>query len=228
MANPTLERDSDEAAWVEYLQQLLEQRLATEAAAGQIELSPVDGIFGPITEKSVIFFQQLVGLPETGVVDDDTWDKLENPSAAPGTTTPLDLRVPFSLRLHWDQTTIDQMLLDFDNFDLAQLPNAQLTLQGPVGPLAGNGSVQLLNREFRFWRNWFLKETTELTLDWSRSRGFELGLDNEVEFGIRPLRNVDIFLRGDFDVKWRPEDASGDVTFGGSINLRWRFDLLSR
>lgn len=129
------------------------------------------------------------------------------------------------LELHWDDTTIERMLQDFDTFDLATHPGARLTLGSGAGPLAGNGSVQLFNREIPLWRNWFLTETTRLTLDWSRDHGFELGLDNEAEFGVRPLRNVDIFIQGDLDLKWQPQEARGSVDWGGSLNLRWRFDL---
>ncbi|HVK26070.1 MAG TPA: peptidoglycan-binding domain-containing protein [Actinokineospora sp.] len=226
MDNPELRRDSDENAWVEYLQGLLENQLAAESAAGEIRLSPVDGLFGPLTEGSVKFFQQREGLPETGVVDDATWQALEGTATAtPTNGTPVDLRIPAQLHLHWDDTTLERMLQDFDSFDLATHPGARLTLGAGAGPLAGNGSVQLFNREIPLWRNWFVTETTRLTLDWSRDHGFELGLDNEAEFGVRPLRNVDIFIRGDLDLKWRPQEGTGSAEWGGSLNLRWRFDL---
>lgn len=224
MGNPELARDSGETAWVEYLQQLLAARLESEAAAGQIRLSSVDGLFGPLTEGSVRFFQQREGLPDTGIVDDATWQALEGTAATPA-ATPIDLRIPVLLELHWDDTTIERMLRDFDTFDLATHPGARLTLGSGAGPLAGNGSVQLFNREIPLWRNWFLTETTRLTLDWSRDHGFELGLDNEAEFGVRPLRNVDIFIHGDLDLKWQPQEAQGSVDWGGSLNLRWRFDM---
>ncbi|MGH3859711.1 peptidoglycan-binding domain-containing protein [Actinokineospora sp.] len=226
MGNPELARDSGETAWVEYLQQLLASKLEAEASAGTVRLSPVDGLFGPLTEGSVRFFQQREGLPETGIVDDATWEALEGTTAAPTAAgTPIDLRIPVQLELHWDDTTIERMLQDFDTFDLATHPGARLTLGSGAGPLAGNGSVQLFNREIPLWRNWFLTETTRLTLDWSRDHGFELGLDNEAEFGVRPLRNVDIFIQGDLDLKWQPQEARGSVDWGGSLNLRWRFDL---
>lgn len=226
MGNPELARDSGETAWVEYLQQLLASKLEAEAAAGTVRLSPVDGLFGPLTEGSVRFFQQREGLADTGIVDDATWEALEGATATPTTNgTPIDLRIPIQLQLHWDDTTIERMLQDFDTFDLTTHPGARLTLGSGAGPLAGNGSVQLFNREIPLWRNWFLTETTRLTLDWSRDHGFELGLDNEAEFGVRPLRNVDIFIHGDLDLKWQPQEARGSVDWGGSLNLRWRFDM---
>ena len=36
----------------------------------------VDGIFGPATENAVIAAQRYFGLPQTGVVDADTWDEI--------------------------------------------------------------------------------------------------------------------------------------------------------
>ena len=36
----------------------------------------VDGIFGPATRSAVIALQGYLGLPQTGVVDEDTWDEL--------------------------------------------------------------------------------------------------------------------------------------------------------
>ena len=42
----------------------------------QIPEVNVDGIFGPATRNSVIALQGYLGLPQTGVVDEDTWDDL--------------------------------------------------------------------------------------------------------------------------------------------------------
>ena len=36
----------------------------------------VDGVFGPATRNAVIALQGYLGLPQTGVVDEDTWDEL--------------------------------------------------------------------------------------------------------------------------------------------------------
>ena len=36
----------------------------------------VDGIFGPATRSAVIAAQDYFGLPQTGVVDEDTWDEI--------------------------------------------------------------------------------------------------------------------------------------------------------
>ncbi len=37
---------------------------------------PIDGIFGPQTRNAVIAFQQSEGIPQTGVIDRQTWDAL--------------------------------------------------------------------------------------------------------------------------------------------------------
>jgi peptidoglycan hydrolase-like protein with peptidoglycan-binding domain len=36
----------------------------------------VDGIFGPATRTAVLAAQGWFGLPQTGVVDEDTWDEI--------------------------------------------------------------------------------------------------------------------------------------------------------
>lgn len=231
MTNPELRRDSGEHQWVEYLQGMLADRLAAEAAEGQVRLSPVDGLFGPITEGSVMFFQRREGLAETGVVDDATWEALERtPTAAPtsnGNVQPLRLQIPFDLWLQWQNTTMEQMVGDFGGFDLRTHPGAQLRLGGgtSVSPMAGNGSVELLNREIRLWPNWFLNHSHRFTLDWSQQHGFDLGLENEAEFGVRPLRNVELFLRGNLNLHYTPQDHSGAIDWYGGAHLRWRFDL---
>ncbi len=229
MSNPELRRDSTEHDWVKYLQGLLESRLADDAAAGQVQLSPVDGYFGPLTEGSVEHFQRREGLPATGVVDDATWDALEREpqQQQQQQVQPLNLTIPFELWLRWQDTTLDLMIQDFRSFNLGSHPGAQLRLGGgsPVGPLAGNGSVELLNREIRLWPNWFLNHTHKFTLDWSRSNGFELGLENEAEFGYRPLRNVELFLRGQLNLSWEPQVMNGGVDWYIGPQLRWKFDL---
>lgn len=227
MGNPELRRGSPEEDWVSYLQGLLADRLSAEAAEGQVRISPVDGKFGPLTEGSVELFQRREGLPETGVVDDATWEALEREPQPQPTVQPLDLRIPFELWLRWQDTTVDLMVQDFRNFSVGAHPGAQLRLGGgsALGPLAGNGSVELLNREIRLWPNWFLNHTHRFTLDWSRTQGFELGLENEAEFGYRPLRNVELFLRGEFTLKYFPQEHSGDVDWSIGPQLRWRFDL---
>lgn len=227
MSNPELRRDSGEHQWVEYLQGLLADRLSAEAGAGQVRLSPVDGLFGPLTEGSVTYFQRRHGLAETGVVDEATWAALEGAPAEEPAGQPLRLLVPFELRLRWPDTTVRQMVDDFHRFDLGAHPGAQLRLGGSgVGPLAGNGSVELLNREIRLWPNWFLNHSHRFTLDWSQRNGFELGLENEAEFGVRPLRNVELFLRGQVNLHYTPSDNSGAVDWYGGAHLRWRFDLV--
>jgi peptidoglycan hydrolase-like protein with peptidoglycan-binding domain len=52
----------------------------------------VDGEFGPLTEAATKEFQQSVGLPVTGIVDEPTWLELPSglpmPSLSEGTTGP--------------------------------------------------------------------------------------------------------------------------------------------
>jgi peptidoglycan hydrolase-like protein with peptidoglycan-binding domain len=43
----------------------------------------VDGIFGPATEAATVQFQQSVGLPATGVVDEPTWHALPTGNPMP-------------------------------------------------------------------------------------------------------------------------------------------------
>ena len=42
----------------------------------QIPPLSVDGIFGPATRESVISAQRWFGLPQTGTVDQETWDEI--------------------------------------------------------------------------------------------------------------------------------------------------------
>ena len=137
MANPELRRDSTETDWVRRLQELLEAALRNSG----IQLSAVDGLFGPITEASVIYFQEQNGLHADGIVGDATWAALEAASSSststPGTTTPtpgvpttlrmrpLDLTVPWSLQIHWPETTLNQLTLDLGNFSVHSTPNTQ-------------------------------------------------------------------------------------------------------
>ncbi len=43
-----------------------------------LNLSPLDGVFGPATTTAVREFQALYGLPQTGVVNNDTWIRLRD------------------------------------------------------------------------------------------------------------------------------------------------------
>jgi peptidoglycan hydrolase-like protein with peptidoglycan-binding domain len=42
----------------------------------QIPQVEVDGIFGPATRNAVIAAQGWLGLPQTGVVDEESWDEI--------------------------------------------------------------------------------------------------------------------------------------------------------
>ena len=196
MANPELHRDSPESDWVEYLQGLLVARLQSDSDAGSVQLSKVDGIFGPITEASVQYFQQQNGLSVTGVVDDATWQALEGTApaagaggsgAGAGSGNPIDLKLPLTLELKWQDTTLEEMGQHFSNFDLKTFPAAKLDIGASVGKLVGNGGLQLINTEIRLFPNWWLQWSTKAAYDFSKTKGISLGTDNHAELGVRPL-----------------------------------------
>ena len=63
----------DRGIKVEHLQYMLS---VLSAYIPQIPEVQVDGIFGPATRNAVIAAQQRFGLPQTGVVDFNTWDEI--------------------------------------------------------------------------------------------------------------------------------------------------------
>lgn len=225
MANPELRRDSAETEWVRHLQQLLEVALRD---AG-IQLSRVDGIFGPITEASVVHLQGQNGLPQTGVVDDATWAVLEggtsSSSTTPSTPTtlrmrPLDLTAPWQLRIDWPETTLNQLSLDLGNFTVHSTPNTQFRFLTPVGKLFGAGGIEVLHREVQSWPNWFVDWSTKATIDFSKNAGIQIGDANHVTFGLRPLRGVTLTAEGNLDLKWRPMEGTGSITPSGGVYLK--------
>ncbi len=228
MANPELRRNSPESDWVEYLQGLLVARLQADSDAGSIRLSAIDVIFGPITEGSVRYFQQQNGLSETGVVDDATWQALEGSGGQGGTgqQNPVDLRVPFTLRMRWDQITLDDLNKGWASFDLAQAPDVKLEYKSPIGKLIGNGGVQLLNGELKLWDSWFLNWSTKLVFDFAKDKGVQVGTDNHVDLGLRPTKNLTLKLEGDMNFKWAPLEAKGDMYLYGGLKLELKFDWM--
>jgi len=58
---------------VEHLQYMLS---VLSAYIPQIPPLQIDGIFGPATRNAVLAAQQRFGLPQTGIVDYDTWDEI--------------------------------------------------------------------------------------------------------------------------------------------------------
>ena len=235
MSNPELRRDSPDADWVRHLQELLEAALQ---GAG-IQLSRVDGSFGPITEASVIYLQSQNGLPETGVVDDATWAVLEGGSSSSSSTStpstptpatpttpttlrmrPLDLTAPWKLTIDWPETTLLQLNLDLGTFTVHSTPNTQFRFLTPVGKLFGAGGIEVLHREVQSWPNWFLDWSTKATIDWSKTAGLELGDVNHATFGLRPLRGVTLTAEGNLDLKWRPMEGTGSITPSGGVYLK--------
>ena len=66
-------RQGDSGVRVEHLQYILS---VLSAYIPQIPPLAIDGIFGPRTREAVVAAQRLFGLPETGVVDSETWDEI--------------------------------------------------------------------------------------------------------------------------------------------------------
>ena len=66
-------RQGDTGVRVEHLQYMLS---VISAFIPQIPPLAIDGIFGPRTRSAVLAAQRLFGLPETGVVDSETWDEI--------------------------------------------------------------------------------------------------------------------------------------------------------
>ena len=66
-------RQGDTGVRVEHLQYMLS---VLSAYIQQIPPLVIDGIFGPRTRNAVVAAQRLFGLPETGVVDSETWDEI--------------------------------------------------------------------------------------------------------------------------------------------------------
>ena len=66
-------RQGDTGVRVEHLQYMLS---VLAAYIPQIPPLTIDGIFGPRTRDAVVAAQRLFGLPETGVVDSETWDEI--------------------------------------------------------------------------------------------------------------------------------------------------------
>ncbi len=233
MANPELRRDSTETDWVRHLQELLEAALRNSG----IQLSAIDGLFGPITEASVKHFQEQNGLPADGIVGDATWAALEGATSSssststpsstptPGAPTtlrmrPLDLTVPWSLQIHWPETTLNQLTLDLGNFSVHSTPNTQFRFLTPVGKLFGAGGIEVLHREVQSWPNWFVDWSTRATIDWSKTAGLQIGDTNHLTFGLRPLRGVTLTAEGNLDLKWQPMQGTGGITPSGGVYLK--------
>jgi Putative peptidoglycan binding domain len=229
MARPDLKR-GDEGDDVRHLQERLVAHLQNEG----IQLSAVDGDFGPITEASVQHFQRMHGLTDDGIVGEQTWQLLEqdpaaagSPSSAstPGAPTtlrmrPIDTTVPYRLQLHWDDTTLDEINLQLSTFDLRSHPGAQLSFLQPVGKLFGNGGVEALNLELRTWPNWFATWSVQAVIDWDQQHGPVIGANTQLQLGIRPLRGVDLTATGDLQLRFTPSAGTGTAQPSGSIMLK--------
>ncbi|HEY7626117.1 MAG TPA: peptidoglycan-binding domain-containing protein [Ilumatobacteraceae bacterium] len=229
MPHPELRRDSSDTNEVRFLQERLQDVLRNEG----IRLSAVDGIFGPITEESVKHLQRQHGLADDGIVNDATWEILDpgstssgsSGSTGPATPTtlrmrPLDITVPYQLRIDWDMVTLQQMNLQLSQFSVHTTPNTQLQFLNPVGKLFGAGGIEVLHREVQSWPNWFVDWSTRATIDFSKSAGIQLHLNNQAEIGLRPLRGVSLTAQGNLNLTWRPMDGTGSIQPSGGVYLK--------
>ena len=92
---PNVLQSGDSGEWIRLLQYLL---AVTAYFIPQVESTSIDGIFGEGTRRSVVSFQRYAGLPETGIVDAQTWAALvrqfrsiESASFSPGELLSLDI-----------------------------------------------------------------------------------------------------------------------------------------
>lgn len=226
MARPELKR-GDQGDDVRYLQERLEEHLRNDG----IRLSAVDGDFGPITEESVTVFQRKHGLNETGIVDQQTWDLLDQQpgstgsgSQTPGAPTtlrmrPQELTVPFTLRVPFQDITLDALNQSWSNFDLRNQQGAQLSYLQPVGRLFGNGGIEALNLELRTWPNWFFTWSVQAVAEWDQRNGLVIGANNHGQLGVRPLRGVEVVLDGNLNLRI-PVGGDPTIKVTGGAYLR--------
>ena len=83
-ANSNPIRQGDRGIKVEHLQYMLQ---VLSAYIPEIPPVNIDGIFGPNTRNTVLAAQRRFGLPQTGVVDFDTWDAIYDQFSGIETTT---------------------------------------------------------------------------------------------------------------------------------------------
>jgi hypothetical protein len=158
----------------------------------------------------------------------------DDPNASPNVPTtlrmrPLDLTVPYQLNMYWDMTTLQQINYELSSFSLHSQPNTQLQFLSPVGKLFGAGGVEVMHREVQSWPNWFFTWSTKAAVDFSKTAGIQLHLNNEADIGIKPLRGVSIFAQGNLNLTWRPMDGTGKIEPSGGIYFRLNIlELLPR
>lgn len=97
LSAPSVLRRGATGAEVRQLQRLLNQWLSANPRV-RIEPLAVDGIFGPLTERTVRVYQQVMGLPVDGIVGPRTWSYLLR-QPVPRSPTPVrTVRPPTSTR----------------------------------------------------------------------------------------------------------------------------------
>jgi hypothetical protein len=155
-------------------------------------------------------------------------------TATPGAPTtlrmrPLDLTIPYQLQINWDMVTLQDINLHLSTFSLHTTPNSQLQFLTPVGKLFGSGGIEVLHREVQSWPYWFVDWSTKAAIDWSKTAGVQLHLNNEADIGLKPLRGVTLTAQGNLNLTWRPMDGTGKIEPSGGIYLKLNIlELLPR
>ena len=103
---------------------------------------------------------------------------------------------------------------------VVRAPNTQFRFLTPVGKLFGAGGIEVLHREVQSWPNWFFDWSTKATIDWSKTAGLQLGDENHLTIGVRPLRGVSVTAEGNLNLKWEPMQGTGSITPSGGVLLK--------
>jgi len=115
-------QQGDQGIRVEQLQYMLS---VLSAYISQIPRVTVDGIFGPATRNAVLAAQRRFGLPQTGVVDYNTWEEIYNQFLGIDNTSLRDFeRLPYTSALI-NQTSPRQRYTRSN--DIGQYPGSPLS-----------------------------------------------------------------------------------------------------
>jgi hypothetical protein len=159
-----------------------------------LEVEPIDGDFGSITERAVMAFQRDGGLEDDGIVGPDTWAALESvydlPSYPPPLPPPLDGPVQLAVMQIADDSTISR----YDWKDRGVAPGAYIRGMAIAFAIV----VQKWLLEDTSAREMAQASTHEPDLDalaWYADVFADNGMSNERD-GLEALRHLFVLLMG--------------------------------